>query len=313
MKAAAFVARAYNNVLKIDEWNVGVIRQPISNFLKPNNISEVRWLPTPAKGKYLADPFGLIRDGRLFVFCEEFDYSNRKGRIVCFEESEDQRFENSEVVMELPIHLSYPYLLQLKDEIYCIPETSEAREISLYQAREFPHEWTKVTTLIKDFPGLDATLFRYEGRWWLTCTDLEDGQWEKLFIWHADGLTGTWQPHTANPVKISRRSSRPAGTPFTYEGTLYRPAQDCTNNYGENVVINRIKRLTTEEFEEEEVTTVKPFQAPYLEGLHTLSSTDALTLLDGRRTRMVGNFSEFTYNAAGEWRHLRRILGSGGA
>jgi len=155
---------------------------------------------------------------------------------------------------------------------------------------------------------VDTSIFHFDGRWWLTCTNLDDGPWEKLFIWHADDLTGSWRPHRANPVKIDRRSSRPAGTPFLHEGTLYRPAQDCSKSYGQSVVINRIRRLTTEEFEEEEVAYVKPFQPPYLEGLHTLSSIDGMTLIDGKRFRTVGSFSEMRYNTAGNWRNLLRRL-----
>jgi hypothetical protein len=302
------VSRIYTNLAKIQDWNVGVIAQPISDFLKPNNNPKIMWLPAPGKGKYFADPFGLIRDNRIFILCEEFDYSSRKGRIVCFEEGEDHAFGASRVAMELPIHLSYPYLLEWDGETYCIPETSQAREVSLYRAQEFPYRWEKAATLIANFPGLDASIFEFDGRWWLTCTNLEDGQWEKLFIWHADNLIGPWQPHSANPVKISRRSSRPAGTPFMHEGTLYRPAQDCSNSYGQNVVINRIKRLTTEGFEEEEVACVKPFQAPYLEGLHTLSSIDRMTLIDGKRFRTVSSFSEIQYSMAGNWRNLLRRL-----
>jgi hypothetical protein len=308
MKISMRVSGLYNSLLKIQVWNIGVVAHPISDFLEPHNRPKIMWLPTPSKGKYLADPFGLIRDNRIFILCEEFDYSTGKGRIVCFEEGENHAFIASRVAIELPVHVSYPYLLQWNGETYCIPETGQAREVSLYRAQEFPLKWEKAATLIGNFPGLDASVFEFDGRWWLTCTNLEDGEWEKLFVWYADDLTGPWRPHSANPVKISRRSSRPAGTPFMHEGTLYRPAQDCSNSYGQNVVINRIRRLTTDEFEEEEVTCIKPFQAPYLEGLHTLSSTDGLTLIDGRRSRMVGSFSEIRYNKAGQWRHLRRIL-----
>lgn len=304
------VSGVYNKLVKIQDWNVGVIAEPISSFLYPKNANKITWLPSPGRGKYLADPFGLIRDNRIFILCEEFDYSTRRGRIVCFEEGKDNAFVACCVAIELPIHVSYPYLLEWKGETYCVPETSQAREVSLYRAQEFPYRWKKATTLIGDFPGVDTSIFQFAERWWLTCANLEDGPWEKLFIWYADDLTGSWRPHGANPVKISRRSSRPAGTPFLHEGTLYRPAQDCSNSYGQNVVINRIRRLTTEEFEEEEVAFVKPFQAPYLEGLHTLSSTDGLTLIDGKRSRIVSSFSEIRYSMADNWHNLiRRLVG----
>ncbi len=302
------VSGVFNKLVKVEDWNVGVIAEPISSFLKPQGNPEIMWLPNPGKGKYLADPFGLIRDNRIFIMCEEFDYSTRKGRIVCFEEGEDHTFVASHVAMELPIHLSYPYLLEWKGETFCIPETSQAREVSLYRAQEFPRRWEKATTLIRDFPGVDSSVFEFDGRWWLTCANLEEGPWENLFIWYADDLTGPWRPHGANPVKLSRRSSRPGGTPFIHEGTLYRPAQDCSSGYGQSVVINRIRRLTTTEFEEEEVACVRPFQAPYFEGLHTLSSIDGLTLTDGKRLRTPASFSEVRYRMTGNWHNLFRRL-----
>lgn len=309
MGVSLSVSGIYNNLVRVEDWNIGLVLQPISDFLRHENKPEAMWLPNPGKGKYLADPFGVIRGGRTFILCEEFEYSIGKGRIVCFEESRSHTFVRSNVAIQLPIHVSYPYLLESDGEIYCIPETSQAHEVSLYRAQMFPHTWEKASTLIPDFPGLDPTIFRFDGRLWLTCTKQDDGAWEKLFVWHANDLTGPWRPHTANPVKVNRRSSRPAGTPFLHAKSLYRPSQDCSNGYGQGIVINRVLRLTTEEFEEEEVVDIRPFQAPYLEGLHTLSSIDGLTLIDGRRLRNVTSFSEINYNIAGQWRHLLQRLG----
>ena len=50
-------------------------------------------------------------------------------------------------------------------------------------------------------------------------------------------------------------------------------------------MINRIRRLSPSEFEEdEEVASVEPDKAgPYPEGLHTLSKVGDLTLVDGKR------------------------------
>ncbi len=305
-------SRIYNGLFKIEEWNVGIIQQPISNFLKSNNEPDICWLPTPDKGKYLADPFGLIRDNRIFMLCEEFDYSRGKGRIVSFEQNDGKAFSKARVAIELPIHMSYPYLLECEGEVYCIPETHQAREISLYRADDFPYKWTKVVTLVKNFAGVDPTIFEYEGQWWLTCSKMEDGRGStKLFIWHAKGVAGPWLPHRANPVKVNIRSSRPAGTPFVYEGQLYRPAQDCSKIYGGRVVLNRIVKLTTEEFEEEHVTTVEPSREPYLDGLHTISSVGNVTMIDGRRMRFVSTISELRFNLVSQ-RHstfIARLAG----
>jgi hypothetical protein len=288
------VSRIYDGLFKIEEWNVGIIQQPISNFLKSNNKPNICWLPTPDRGKFLADPFGLIRDKRIFILCEEFDYSRRKGRIVSYAQSDGKTFSEPRVAIDLPIHMSYPYLLESEGEVYCIPETLQAREISLYRADDFPYRWTKVATMVKDFAGVDPTIFEYEGQWWLTCS--RGGSWTDLFVWFASDLMGQWKPHAANPVKRDITSSRPAGTPFVYEGRLYRPAQDCLRSYGGRVVLNRIVKLTTEEFEEERVITVEPSKEPYLDGLHTISSVGDMTLIDGKRRRFVATISELKFN-----------------
>ena len=49
-------------------------------------------------------------------------------------------------------------------------------------------------------------------------------------------------------------------------------------------MINRIRRLTPSEFEEEPVASVEPDKSgPYPEGLHTLSKVGDFTLVDGKR------------------------------
>ena len=306
------VSGIYSNLLKIEEWNVGIVQQPIANFLTADIRSETSWLPPARGGKYLADPFGLIRDGRMFILCEEFDYAHSMGRIVLYEENQDHTAWSNQVSIELPTHMSYPYLLEYDGEVYCIPETAQAREISLYKAQDFPRQWRKMATLIGDFPGLDSSVFKFDRRWWLTCSNLEDGPWEKLFIWYADHLTGPWQPHSANPVKVNAYSSRPAGTPFMHEGNLYRPAQNCSQAYGKSIRINRIKNLTTTEFQEEEVASIEPLK-PYPHGVHTVSSVGGMSLLDGRRLRFIRSRSELNHNLASQRRNLqRRVSGQRG-
>jgi hypothetical protein len=112
----------------------------------------------------------------------------------------------------------------------------------------------------------------------------DDQDEAKLFVFHAQDLRGPWQPHAANPVKCDLRSARPAGPLFMLDGALYRPAQDCSVTYGGAIIINRIDRLTPEEFAEQAVRRLAPAaHGPYPHGLHTLSGAGHLTLVDGKR------------------------------
>lgn len=255
----------------------------------------------------LADPFGLVRDDRLFMLCEEFDPFS-KGKIICYEETGDHSFSKYQVSLEFPFHVSYPYLVESGGEVYCVPETNQAHEVALYRATDFPRAWERTATLIEGFRGADPTIFRLNNTWWLACVNEDDEPWRKLYLWHSKELLGPWEPHSANPVKTDATSSRPAGTPFYFEGDLYRPAQDCSQGYGRRIVINRVRKLTTEKFEEEEATILNPPSTLYPNGVHTLSSVEGYTLIDGRRLRYVTSFREARYNLAGQRRSFRRRL-----
>jgi len=294
------LGRVYDSLFRQDDWNIGLVESPITDFLDPSAKPKIVWLPRTEFSKCLADPFAVTRDHKTYVFCEEFDYRTFKGRIV-YTEIDGIRTAAPKAAIELSTHMSYPYLLEYESETYCIPETAEAGEAALYKAEEFPSRWVKVGSLLRNFPAVDSTVFRYQGRWWLTCTKRDDARNSKLFVWHSAELLGPWKPHAANPVKVDIHSSRPAGTPFVHGGHLYRPAQDCSRTYGGRIVLNRIDTLTPSQFVEEDVAVIGPYlNGPYAEGVHTLSAVGNRTLTDGKRFIFNRNAfeHEFMRNAA---------------
>lgn len=266
-----------------EKWNVGMATQRIDGFLV-DATPDVRWLPDPGLGRFIADPFGVSDNGCVHVFCEDFDYRTMRGRISHLEVSESGAIVSTDVAMDEPYHLSYPYLIEYRGEMYCIPESSGSGKVILYKAGAFPGAWEKVATLIEDFPGLDVTMFQHGGKWWMACADVTDGRCHKLFLWHAADIFGPWEPHLLNPVKHDVTSSRPGGTPFVHGGQLYRPAQDCSRTYGGRVVINRVTELTCTAFSEEPAVIIEPDgKGPYRHGIHTISAAGEITLVDGKR------------------------------
>ena len=280
--------RAVRAVFRHEEWCIGVAEVPINRFLEAHGEKRVRWLNPPERGRFIADPFGAQIDGVTHILYEDFRYATSKGVIGTIEADASGPPRVPRVAIELPVHASYPYLVVDRGEIYCIPETNASREIGLHRAVVFPTRWEKIGTLVSGVAALDPTVFRHEGRWWLTCTDREIGENMPLFVWHARNLEGPWEPHPLNPVKTDIRSSRPAGTPFVHGGILYRPAQDCSRMYGGRIVINRVVRLTPTEFSEEPAATVEPFsESPFPDAIHTLSGVGDITLIDSKRHRFV--------------------------
>jgi hypothetical protein len=286
IRIAARMLRAGMRMLfRHDQWNVGRIDRPISSFLQSGRAASVQWLKPPEPSEFRADPFGVWRDGRLTILYELFSYRSNRGTIAAIAPGRGETSEAVQIGPQPAVHLSYPYLIEVDGHLLCIPESHEAAEIGLYEIERFPDRWVKVANLLDGIPIVDATLFQYEGNWWLAGSEpAPKGATCELHLWHAPEISGPWRAHPANPVKLDVRSARPGGTPFYENGILYRPAQDCSTTYGGRVIINRVLTLTTTAFRETHAATVEPDpNGSYPAGLHTLAQAGDITLVDGKR------------------------------
>jgi len=278
-----YLLKLYNFLFFYIQWNIGIVNKPIHVFITSNIKPPVRWLPAPPWNKLISDPFAVRQGKVVHMLFEDYEYSTSKGSISTMSICGDS-FTASKKVISNSYHMSYPYLLEYKNQIYCVPETAERQEVSIYKAKEFPYKWVKKAVLIKDFAGVDNTIFPYNELWWLLATDYNDGPYHKLKAWYAPCLFGPWMPHVANPIKVDIRSARPGGTPFIYDGYLYRPSQDCSGAYGGKIILNRVISLTPIDFKEEQVNFIEPYKnGHYQEGLHTISDAGDITLIDGAR------------------------------
>ncbi|MBC5827107.1 MAG: hypothetical protein GIW99_05420 [Candidatus Eremiobacteraeota bacterium] len=268
------------------KWNIGIVQRPVTDFLASQGLGDVDWCGELPKGQYLADPMALSRAGLTHVLCEKYDYESKGS--ICRITYDGTSWSDSPVPsIEIPTHASYPFLLERRGEVYCIPETFEAKQSTVFKAIEFPNAWENVGAILHGFSSVDTTPFQHDGGWWLFCTDDDDGPNYKLQLWYADDLLGPWSPHPANPVKIDVRSARPAGPPFVHDGTLYRPAQDCSKVYGGAITINKISTLTMAKFEEEVIAIIQPdSRALYPNGIHTLCSAGSICVVDGQRNEL---------------------------
>jgi hypothetical protein len=270
-----------------EHWNVGIVERPIADLADGFTARDVRWMPFPGAGHFNADPFGRAASGGLTICCEEYDYRERRGYLSAASYATGSAVVEWRPFLRLPFHLSYPFIVEDGGRIFCCPEASESGEIALYEARSFPFEWERCATLVSGFAGADSSIFRFEGRWWMTCTR-SDAPNRDLYLWHADELFGPWTSHARNPVKTDARCARPAGTPFLRGGSLFRPAQDCAGSYGRRVAIMNVRALTPTDFHEVPVAWVEPDRSgPCPDGLHTLSAVGGVTLVDGKYHRFV--------------------------
>ena len=282
------IVEIFHWLFRHEQWNVGVVDLPIHQFLTTERIPKTRWLPQLNRNEFVADPFAILRDDSITLILEHYDQVAAKGTLACITWENGKKPASLRRILDRPYHLSYPYLIEHDTQIYCIPESVGSKQVSLYRASSFPESWEYVGTLIDNFEARDPTVFYGNGRWWLFCAHIISDSVHKLYAFYASELTGPWIPHACNPLKTDVRSTRPAGTPFRWEGHWYRPAQDCSKTYGGSIVINQIERLSPTEFKERVVREIGPDKTgPFDAGCHTISSARNHSIIDGKRWRFI--------------------------
>lgn len=276
--------------LRKDIWRPAIVGAPIAEIVARGGIDglPLHWLPPMGSFRFIADPFGLWRDGRLHVLVEGYDYRTRHGWIEAMILDQDYAVIERRMVLTEPWHLSYPFVFEADGETWMLPEASRSGRLILYRAVEFPWVWERACDLVLDCVPVDATPLFHAGRWWLfyTSADREQDKMTALHVAYADRLTGPWTAHPLNPVRVDAGSARPGGTPVVDGDTIWLPVQDCRQTYGGAIRPLRITTLTPEAFAAEPVGRIAAPAAcaPFAEGLHTLSGAGPVTLVDMKRT-----------------------------
>lgn len=234
-------------------------------------------------GHYLADPFVISEGGRDFCFVEDFDFKRGKGCISAYGIGDTSAERLGEAIVE-PFHMSFPYIFRHDSRIFMCPETSDNREIRLYECVDFPLKWKLSKVLMRDVNAVDTMLFERDGLWWmLTSIDACDSgdNSAELFIYYTDDLlSGQWLPHPKNPVMIDSSRARNAGL-LSDESGLYRVAQrQGFEVYGKGFSINKILVLNRQDYRETEVRSVEPDFFAGLKGCHHLHSNGNISVFD---------------------------------
>jgi hypothetical protein len=266
--------------LMAEWWSVGTATVPLDRVLSGGGLGDITWYRTKLGTRYLADPFPWPGTNR--ILCEEMPLSNGVGRIVSVVAA-GQDLVSSTVLLDDGCHHSYPCTFRDGDVVYCVPESTERGATCIYRLDDDG----KLNPICDAAPHsrlADPTLFRWNGRYWLACTDLDVGGHDNLCLLYASEITGPWTPHARWPVKIDVRGARPAGMLFNVDGRLFRPGQDCAATYGAAVAIHEIVALSETDFHESLVTVLRPDRSgPFPHGLHTLVHNGEQLWLDGKR------------------------------
>lgn len=270
------------------KWNIGFLQ--FDGKTEMPKWETVSWLKHNRKDRWYADPFILSADGDLIkILAEEWFDSKKKGVISLLTVSQKGfKLEDSFPILELPTHLSFPYILRDKDNTYILPENCKSGTFSAYLLER--NKLVKVAELLQE-PLTDAVVDckNFGGRNLIFSTTSADPNGKILNIYESDRPLGKYEK--IGEVSFKDRCARNAGAFFKRNGHIVRPAQDCNNGYGKGLVFQQIVE-DGKLFRFEEIKRVYPSNIKWKHGLHTFNFRNGLAVVDGLayRTPYIGAF-----------------------
>ena len=237
------------------------------------------------KDEFWADPFLFHHDDKDYLFFENYSYKTKRGKISCGILEDGQLSEIGDV-LDFNFHLSFPFIFEENGEIYLMPESSENKKLEVFKAVAFPFKWELYATAFEGEAVGDAFFH----------TDEEQQKWlflnkqaaktapmnSELFIYKVDSCKfNSLIPHHQNPVLIDARVARNGGSIFKHNNQWYRPSQRNVDGvYGRALNINRIDKLTIDEYIETTVQIIEPDFDKNLMGLHHLHQCNGTFVFD---------------------------------
>jgi hypothetical protein len=241
-----------------------------------------RWIESP-KGHFFADPFLFERDGKTWLFFEDYSYREKRALIACAEVSSDGQISAPRPVLSPPYHLSYPFVFEQDGQVYMIPESGANNNVELYQADPFPERWRLVKALFSGVKAVDTTLWVENQTYWFFVTLVDPpAAGPQLFLFYSSSLTGQWTYHPDNPICSDVRFARGGGRIFCQNGRRIRPSQDHSRGYGSASHFREIVELTKDSYREVPLGSIQPNWEKGMIGTHTYNRCARIEAVDGK-------------------------------
>lgn len=222
----------------IMDWNVIV-----GSFDQNLKLVEAKFIPN-FPGSYFADPFLLEVNGKIFIFVEEYFWNHAIGKISLIEFN-DFDLRHHGTIIEENFHLSFPFIFKKNGNIYMVPESHQNANVSLYEATEFPYQWTRKTHIIPDVCVSDTVLFENESHYFALCNEETSRFGDRLTnlkLYASKKDESTKFPHFCYVEDISNEAKRARnGGLFEWRDGFCRVNQKPSfNQYGKEIFVNRI-------------------------------------------------------------------------
>lgn len=271
MRIKAFILK-----LLAVKWTIGFIDNDLESIISGKTLN-IHWIKHSYSDRWFADPFILdVTETEIILLCEEYYYPIKRGRIAkLIIDRKSYELKESQVVLELETHLSFPAILRKGNDVYIYPENSKKSKLTFYQYDVRHNQCIKCEDWIEE-PLTDAIVTEIFGEKMIFSTKLPNQNKNILDVYHWE--KEKWVELAS--IKFSDNMARNAGDFFIVNDEVYRPAQDCNKVYGGAVILQKVTKAL--EFKFVNIRRIESDNSRYNVGCHTFNHYKGYTVVDAQ-------------------------------
>lgn len=257
------------------------------DLVKEGYVPTIHWIKDEYKKGWFADPFILrVTKDEIVLLVEELVYKLNRGIISQLTiNRNDYSIMDVKPIIDTGMHLSFPAYFRKDGKVYIYPEQGARGETWLYEYDEekcaakesrLLNPNNTVDTIVCEIPVLGKVLL-------CTTSPNLNGDILDVYPYYENNCPPHLDP--IQNVVLSTKTARNAGLVFKVGEKMYRPAQDCSNYYGECTEIQEMI-ITGDNISFKARNRIFSHGSQYNDALHTFNVFEnKLVVVDGRKKR----------------------------
>ena len=178
-----------------------------------------------------------------FLFFLKIILIKNKGTIGILELKKN-KLVNYKTILDEKFHLSFPFVFSFNNKYYLIPDSSENKDLRLYECVKFPFKWKLKKIIFRNIRTTDTLVFKLKNHWIMMTNsnpsrlgDLDS----ELFSFYSDNpINGTWKQIDLDFNDKKSFIFRNGGLILDNNKVL-RVSQDFNfNDYGNNILYQEV-------------------------------------------------------------------------
>ena len=94
-----------------NDWQIGLIKSDLKTFIFSNLSHNIKWIKCNFDA-YQADPFGIEKDGKFYVFYEEYLKTQSYAILKCSIYDKDLNKTDDRIILDDGTHKSFPFVFE---------------------------------------------------------------------------------------------------------------------------------------------------------------------------------------------------------